>query len=206
MKKRLFGLTLGILFACGTLHSQTSMPVPFGSFEQWTTHPGYSVTVLGLPMNLYSDYSTPNGWDILTYPINETFSFVGNNITVNTSVPLAIVSQETGYVPNGSSAARLQTFMLNNIVTGLAYAVAAPQLDTMLTQMETDLETMELGDKQSLSGSQEMVIFLTELSKAYYSLKFVRETGNEAYYEYNKLLLLNDRRQELRDMAEKLVF
>ena len=134
MKKRLFGLTLGILFACGTLHSQTSMPVPFGSFEQWTTHPGYSVTVLGLPMNLYSDYSTPNGWDILTYPINETFSFVGNNITVNTSVPLAIVSQETGYVPNGSSAARLQTFMLNNIVTGLAYAVAAPQLDTMLTQ------------------------------------------------------------------------
>ena len=62
------------------------------------------------------------------------------------------------------------------------------------------------GDEQSLSGSQEMVIFLTELSKAYYSLKFVRETGNEAYYEYNKLLLLNDRRQELRDMAEKLVF
>ena len=120
MKKRLFGLTLGILFACGTLHSQTSMPVPFGSFEQWTTHPGYSVTVLGLPMNLYSDYSTPNGWDILTYPINETFSFVGNNITVNTSVPLAIVSQETGYVPNGSSAARLQTFMLNNIVSSPA--------------------------------------------------------------------------------------
>ena len=51
-----------------------------------------------------------------------------------------------------------------------------------------------------------MVIFLTELSKAYYSLCFIRETGNEAYYKYNKLLLLNDRKQELRDMVEKLEF
>lgn len=61
------------------------------------------------------------------------------------------------------------------------------------------------GDKESLSGSQEMVIFITELSKAYYSLKFVRETGNEAYYEYNKLLLLNDRKKELKDLAESLI-
>lgn len=53
------------------------------------------------------------------------------------------------------------------------------------------------GNKESLTGSQEMVIFLTELSNAYHSLKFVRETGNEAYYKYNKLLLLNDRKQEL---------
>ena len=62
------------------------------------------------------------------------------------------------------------------------------------------------GNEESLSGSQEMVIFLTELSKAYYSLKFVRETGNEAYYNYNKLLLLNDRRQELKDMVAALDF
>ena len=62
------------------------------------------------------------------------------------------------------------------------------------------------GDEESLTGSQEMVIFLTELSKAYYSLRFVRETGNEAFYKYNKLLLLNDRKQELRNMVEKLEF
>ncbi|MBQ6588992.1 MAG: ATPase, partial [Butyrivibrio sp.] len=61
------------------------------------------------------------------------------------------------------------------------------------------------GDSESLSGSQEMVIFLTELSKAFYSLKFVRETGNEAFYKYNKILLLNDRKQELKDLAEKLI-
>ena len=62
------------------------------------------------------------------------------------------------------------------------------------------------GDGESLSGSQEMVIFLTELSSAYHSLKFGRETGNEAYYKYNKLLLLSDRKQELKEMAQKLVF
>ena len=61
------------------------------------------------------------------------------------------------------------------------------------------------GDEQSLTGSQEMVIFLTELSSAYHSLKFVKETGNDAYYKYNKLLLLGDRKQELMEMAKKLV-
>ncbi len=62
------------------------------------------------------------------------------------------------------------------------------------------------GDPQSLSGSQEMVIFITELSNAYHSLKFVRETGNDAYYNYNKLLLLSDRKQELMEEARALVF
>ena len=61
------------------------------------------------------------------------------------------------------------------------------------------------GDEESLSGSQEMVIFITELSGAYHSLKFVREAGNDAYYKYNKLLLLNDRKQELKDIAMKIV-
>ena len=61
------------------------------------------------------------------------------------------------------------------------------------------------GDENSLSGSQEMVIFLTQLSSAYHSLKFVRETGNDAYYKYNKLLLLNDRKQELNAIVKGLI-
>jgi hypothetical protein len=69
-----------------------------------------------------------------------------------------------------------------------------------------DFMEQTFGDPQSLSGSQEMVIFLTELSNAYHSLKFIRETGNEAYYKFNKLLLLSDRKQELKDMAMELVF
>ncbi len=74
-----------------------------------------------------------------------------------------------------------------------------------LTNSFTFLEKA-FGNEESLTGSQEMVIFITELSNAYHSLKFVKETGNEAYYKYNKLLLLNDRKRELQDVVEKLVY
>lgn len=44
---------------------------------------------------------------------------------------------------------------------------------------------------------QEMVIFLSDLSSGYYSLKFVTECGNEAYFKYNQFLLLNNQRNKL---------
>lgn len=118
----------------GIGYSQTSMTVPHGSFEQWTSHSGYNVTVMVMTLPVYDSYSTPTGWDYLAYPINETFSVLGSNVTVNTSLPLIKVSQETGSVPDSNSAVKLQTFMLNEIVTGLVYTLAAPNLDTMLTQ------------------------------------------------------------------------
>ena len=44
---------------------------------------------------------------------------------------------------------------------------------------------------------QEMVLFLTELTGGFYSLKFVNECGCDAYFHYHRLLLLGDRRKEL---------
>lgn len=44
---------------------------------------------------------------------------------------------------------------------------------------------------------QEMVIFLTELSQDERILQFVNANGNDEYFRYNKLLLLDERRQEL---------
>ena len=41
--------------------------------------------------------------------------------------------------------------------------------------------------------------------QGYYSLKFVSECGNDAYYKYNKLLLLKERTQELKDEAMELL-
>ena len=52
---------------------------------------------------------------------------------------------------------------------------------------------------------QEMVIFLTELAGGYYSLKYVSECGNEAYYRYNRLLLLKDQREELQSQVLELL-
>lgn len=52
---------------------------------------------------------------------------------------------------------------------------------------------------------QELVIFLTELSAGYYSLKFISECGNEAFYKYNKLLLLKENRSRLTEEAMELI-
>ena len=52
---------------------------------------------------------------------------------------------------------------------------------------------------------QEMVLFLTELSAGYYSLRFLNEHGNEAYFRYNRMLLLQDRRSALREEVLRLM-
>ena len=52
---------------------------------------------------------------------------------------------------------------------------------------------------------QEIVLFLSELTAGYYSLKFVNECGNDAFYRYNRLLLLKDREEALQREAMELL-
>ena len=52
---------------------------------------------------------------------------------------------------------------------------------------------------------QEIVLFLSELTAGYYSLQFVNECGNDAFYRYNRLLLLKDRRETLQQQAMELL-
>ncbi len=58
---------------------------------------------------------------------------------------------------------------------------------------------------RTFGEGQELVIFLSELSAGYYSLRFVSECGNDAYYKYNRLLLLKDRKEELKEEALALL-
>ena len=51
---------------------------------------------------------------------------------------------------------------------------------------------------ETFGEGQELVIFLTELTAGYYSLRYVSECGNEAYFRYNRILLLDERKQELK--------
>ena len=133
MMKKVFSLVVVLLLAWGSLQAQTSMMVPNGSFEQWTSHPAYNVSVMMMSLPVYDSYSTPTGWDYLSYPVNQTFNVLGSNVTINTSIPLIKASQESGAVPDSNSAVKLETFMLSDLVTGLVYALAAPNLDPMLT-------------------------------------------------------------------------
>lgn len=135
MAKRISLLVTALWLLAATAVAQTSMRVPRGSFEQWTTNPSYSVNAGFLTLNLYNSFSYPTGWNFLGYPINETFSFLGSNITVNTTLPLVKVFQETSSAPDSSYAVKLQSFMLSDVVEPLPYMLIAAALDTSLTSM-----------------------------------------------------------------------
>ena len=75
---------------------------------------------------------------------------------------------------------------------------AVKEADTSLTNVFRFLSHV-YGD------GQEMVLFLTELSSGYYSLKFINEHGNEEYFRYNRMLLLRERRDALRDEVLRLM-
>lgn len=50
---------------------------------------------------------------------------------------------------------------------------------------------------QVFGEGQEVVLFLSELNNSSGTLSFINDCGNDAYYKYNKLLLLDERKQEL---------
>ena len=50
-----------------------------------------------------------------------------------------------------------------------------------------------------------MVLFLTELSAGYHSLRFLNEHGNESYFRLNRLLLLRDDKNTLRNEVISLM-
>ena len=49
-----------------------------------------------------------------------------------------------------------------------------------------------------------MVLFLSGLNSSTAAMAYIRDCGNDAYYRYNKLLLLKDRGQQLRSEILKL--
>lgn len=150
MKKTAFLLALGLLLLGNGIKAQTSMTVPNGSFEQWSSHPGYNVSFLTLSVPVYDTFSTPTGWNYLSYPVSETIPIPGMPISINTTLPLIKASRETGTVPDGTKALKLQTFMLEDLVNPNIYSLVENALDSTLTQTvfpsvlstgEVDIET-----------------------------------------------------------------
>ena len=52
--------------------------------------------------------------------------------------------------------------------------------------------------------SQELVMFLTELTMNYYSMKFIRDNGCQKYTDYNRSLLLGGRQKSILDELQTL--
>ena len=114
--------------------AQTPMTIPNGSFEQWTSHEGYSVTVIYMPLSVYDTFSTPSVWNYPSYPVNQTVSFMGMNVNINTSVPIVKTTRVTGAVPNGNTAVKLHTIKLEDIVNSTVLSLAGSYIDSSLTQ------------------------------------------------------------------------
>ena len=111
----------------------STIAIPNPSFEQWSTGSGYSVTVVIFPLQVFSSYTYPTGWDYPTYPVNESITYSGINVNVNTNLPLLKVSNETSDAPDGGHALKLQSFMLSDIISSTVYNLASSSLDPMLT-------------------------------------------------------------------------
>ena len=105
---------------------------------------------------------------------------------------------------------------LQSIVTASAGANEADTVKTWFADREALRQTAIRKYGDSLTNSfhflaatfgegQELVMFLTELTEGGLCLPFVTDNGNEAYFHYNKLLLMRDHREELRkDIARAL--
>ena len=57
----------------------------------------------------------------------------------------------------------------------------------------------------AFSDGQEIVLFLSNLNASSDCLRFIRECGNDAYYQYNQFLLLHDQRSTLRAEAARML-
>ena len=57
----------------------------------------------------------------------------------------------------------------------------------------------------AFSDGQEIVLFLSNLNASSACLRFIKECGNDAYYQYNQFLLLRDQRSTLRAEAARML-
>lgn len=66
-----------------------------------------------------------------------------------------------------------------------------------ITQTTEYLNNAFLFLEKAFGENQEIVIFITELTSNYYSIKFINENGSEKYYHYNQSLLFQQGRKEI---------
>jgi len=117
------------------IKAQNTLSLPNGSFENWSSGQGYSVSVLFFSLPVYDAYTYPTNWNYIAYPVNQDINYSGFTINVNTNVPLLKVSQATGSVPDGNKAVKMETFMLSDIINSTVYSLAESSLDTSLTNL-----------------------------------------------------------------------
>lgn len=76
----------------------------------------------------------------------------------------------------------------------------AEEIKTVSGMLEHAFDFMAV----TFGESQEMVVFVTELTVNFYSSKFIMENGSEPYERYNRSLLLGEKRREILSEIDSL--
>lgn len=120
----------------GRVQAQTTdsiVPVPMGDFEIWNDYPGDTTILMGfLPVPLYGSYTLPEGWHVPTYSVNDTVSYSGFTLPLNFSVPVAKISRDTLTAPQGHSGLVAESFLLEDVLSPIAYSLATSFIDSSL--------------------------------------------------------------------------
>ncbi len=113
------------------------------------------------------------------------------------------------YRRDRAAAARLEAYLQN--LRGQDLTLGSEAWDCLREQFGADSDryeemAAETGAKlehafdfmeAAFGGSQEMVLFVTELNTGFYSVSFLKEYECERYYEYNRNLLFAEEDQEI---------
>ena len=72
-------------------------------------------------------------------------------------------------------------------------------IDTAASALENAFAFLE----EAFGAGQEMVVFITELTTNFYSVKFISENGSAQYYRYNEELLFDEKQKTILQEIEK---
>lgn len=83
------------------------------------------------------------------------------------------------------------------------FAAAVEERQRVIDDAAAALENAFAFLEETFGEGQEMIIFITELTAGYYSVRFISENGSEKYYRYNKELLFEEKQKDiLRDIEQ----
>lgn len=132
--------------------AQNTLSVPNGDFTNWSTSGGYSftITIMGMPISIpvYNDITYPSEWSFPVFPLNFNTTYQGQNVNINTNLPLVKVSQENVTSAGNGYAVKIESFQLSDIFTSVAYALIGNSLEgldsvtipTILTNAEIQVD------------------------------------------------------------------
>lgn len=125
MKKFLLCIFLFCFLGVFGVYSQDTLRFANSGFEDWINESGYTVhtSPIDANLNFFGGYVRPSEWNRAYYHMNKTITkkvIINITATIDTDVPIHNFSKYTKKVTEGSAAACLSSFQLNDVISSTA--------------------------------------------------------------------------------------